>query len=134
VIAPPEEFERLVTKYLGLLGIGHPWKVEVVVRTDPEESLVDPDDPDAYAACSCLPEYYRATLHFDALHESWQSVEAGDIERCVRHEVLHIPLGILSCLARDMLGGNTAAREAIRQAEERVATLLEFAPLWDQGG
>jgi len=130
-IVPPEEFERLVKKYINLLGLGHPWRFDVTVRTKESDPLVDEEDTAAYASCRCLPEYFRASFYFDAIHPSWEIVEGGDVEKCVRHEVMHIPLGIIACLARDMLEGNEAACTALTYAEERAATIFEFAPFWD---
>jgi len=103
----------------------------VSCRTSPSDPPVDKDDPDAYAACACQPEYFRATLYFDPYHKSWATKENGTVEACVRHEVLHIVVGTLACLGRELLDDDEKAQQALTFAEEQVVTMLEHMPVWD---
>lgn len=111
-------------------GIGHPWKIRVVFHS--ADKPIDPEDPAAYGACSASSDYSEAELRFALDHPSIQLKDDGDAGVLIRHELAHIILAPLSNLLHQWSGNDEAKIEAARDAEERVATLIERMPAFNK--
>ena len=106
---------KLIEFYATQLGL-YRWEFTVEFKESIKER----------ASCIAQPEYREAVLSFNMV-----SIEDAELPRFVRHELVHCIMNQLSAVAAQLAGRDRDRREWIRQAEERVTTDLEVAPLWD---
>ena len=112
---------KLVKHYQRLLGLDR-WTIKVHFG----------EIADAKATCEAEPEYTKATIRFDL--ESFPEEEDHEY---IIHELLHCHVWVLSGLASAFISAmpgpaDKVAKEMLREAEERLTSLLEKMPVWDE--
>jgi hypothetical protein len=128
-VATEDQFWACVREQAALLGIAHPWKVEVQFR-----SPVDPTDANCYAACESQPEYYVIRVFVDPGHSGWVEKEGGKIEEALRHELLHGMVSVYTALVNQLFGeGNKDMEKVLNHLEERLVSWLSTMPVWEKG-
>lgn len=115
------KIQALVKKFTQLIGLER-WDIKVQFC----------EMNDAKATCEADPEYFKATIKFDLT--SFPEDEDRDY---VVHELLHCLVWVLSgpadALAKTLPEpGDKFGKEVIREAEERLTSLLEQMPVWSE--
>jgi len=107
-----DEFRARVKHWAKELGFVRPWRVSV--RFVKQGELIDPNDPECYAAHAYQPQYHRGTIYADLRHPGWEK-EIHGLDHLIRHELAH---GITSDLSQwaAHLVERFVSDEAVRKA------------------
>lgn len=122
-----EHLKALVRSVQAQLGL-NAWELRVHVG-----EVTDDLEPGRRlsGASIAYPEYMAGDIYLDPDQIEF---DHADVERLVRHEVLHIALSPMASLMDLWASGDKERQHMATYVNELVTTMLERAPLWNRDG